>query len=286
MKQPNAFIRILPLLLWPVLACNCFALGEIQFVANLPEQGGFPICEECSVAVIGVATNDFAGVIRAAGDLQADIARVTGLTPKLHSGKPDSGANVILIGTIGKSQIIDHLIREKKIDVSGIAGKWESFFLQVVPKPLPGIENALVICGSDKRGTIYGIYDLSEQIGVSPWYFWADVPPKHHDQLFVKAGKFVQGPPSVKYRGIFLNDEAPDLTDWVQEKYGTVPGHPGVGELRSRFLHEPVRGDACASAPIISGRRCGTTPSTRTTPTIPCWPTNMASSWAPRIRSR
>ena len=101
--------------------------------------------------------------------------------------------------------------------------------------PCPGIKNALVICGSDKRGTIYGIYDLSEQIGVSPWHFWADVPPKHHDQLFVKAGKFVQGPPSVKYRGIFLNDEAPDLSNWVREKYGEVPGQAGSANYGRGF---------------------------------------------------
>ncbi|HKI68498.1 MAG TPA: glycosyl hydrolase 115 family protein, partial [Verrucomicrobiae bacterium] len=104
-----------------------------------------------------------------------------------------------------------------------------------VPNPMPGVDNALVIAGSDKRGTIYGIYDLSEEIGVSPWYWWADVPPKHHDQLFVRAGKFIQGPPSVKYRGIFLNDEAPDLTDWVREKYGTVPGMPGVANYGRGF---------------------------------------------------
>jgi len=104
--------------------------------------------------------------------------------------------------------------------VTAIAGKWESFLIQVVPKPLPGVASALIIAGSDKRGTIYGIYDFSDQIGVSPWYWWADVPVQHHDELFVKPGLYVQGPPAVKYRGIFLNDEAPSLTGWVKEKYG------------------------------------------------------------------
>jgi hypothetical protein len=227
MRQRNAFGKILSLLLWHALACNCFALGQIQYVKTMPEKDSFPICEENVVAAIGVDTNDFAGVTRAAADLQADIARVTGLRPKMLSGTTNSGTNAILVGTIGKSRIIDELIREKRIDVSDISNQWESFFLQVVPQPLPGIESALVICGSDRRGTIYGIYDLSEQIGVSPWYYWADVPPKHHGQLFIKAGKFVQGPPSVKYRGIFLNDEAPDLSNWVRKKYGEVPRHHG-----------------------------------------------------------
>jgi hypothetical protein len=82
------------------------------------------------------------------------------------------------------------------------------------------VESALVIAGSDKRGTIYGIYDLSEQIGVSPWYWWADVPVAHKDAIFVRPGKYVQGEPAVKYRGIFLNDEAPSLSGWTKEKYG------------------------------------------------------------------
>ena len=79
-----------------------------------------------------------------------------------------------------------------------------------------------MIAGSDKRGTIYGIYEISEQIGVSPWYWWADVPAKHHDALFVKSGTFLQGPPAVKYRGIFINDEDPALGGWSKAKFGGV----------------------------------------------------------------
>jgi len=97
------------------------------------------------------------------------------------------------------------------------ARQMESFFLQVVSDPLPNVSSGLVVVGSDKRGTIYGIYDLSEQIGVSPWYWWADVPVRHKDALFVKPGKYRQGEPAVKYRGIFLNDEAPDLTFGVSQ---------------------------------------------------------------------
>ncbi|MDR3459765.1 MAG: glycosyl hydrolase 115 family protein [Verrucomicrobiae bacterium] len=196
--------------------------------------GAFPLCDT-TVSSIVEETNEWPGGTRAAGDLVEDIKRVTGKRPQTFHQPPTLESNVVIIGTLGKSQIIDQLVRAKKLDVSDIAGKWESFFLQVVPQPLPGIKNALVICGSDKRGTIYGIYDLSEQIGVSPWHFWADVPPKHHEKLFVKAGKFVQGPPSVKYRGIFLNDEAPDLSGWVQEKFGTVPGHPGAANYGRGF---------------------------------------------------
>jgi hypothetical protein len=137
----------------------------------------------------------------------------------VHSEK-ELGASVLIIGTLGKSEMIDRLVREHKLDVSGIEGKWESFLIQVVKSPIPGVDTALIIVGSDKRGTIFGIYDLSEQLGVSPWYWWADVPVHHHEEIYVKAGKYLQGPPAVKYRGIFLNDEAPALTGWVKEKYG------------------------------------------------------------------
>lgn len=85
----------------------------------------------------------------------------------------------------------------------------------MVDNPVGGCSRALVIAGSDPRGTIYGIYDISEQIGVSPWYYWADSPPRKAKNLFVTKAKKVQGPPSVKYRGIFLNDEQPALTNWV-----------------------------------------------------------------------
>jgi hypothetical protein len=164
--------------------------------------------------------NDYAGVVRAVGDLQADIGRVTGCTATIVHEPGKLGRRAIIIGTIGKSGLIDKLIGQGKIDPAPIAGQWESFFLQVVAAPLPGVDSALVIAGSDKRGTIYGIYDLSEQIGVSPWYWWGDVPVRHQEAIYVKPGKFVQGPPAVKYRGIFLNDEAPDLSGWANEKFG------------------------------------------------------------------
>lgn len=211
-----------------------FALGETNFVDTIPSPGCFTLANMTAAAIL-VDTNDWAGVVRAANDLSSDVGRVTQESPAIFHDPPHSGKNVVVVGTIGKSKFIDELICSGKISASGISNQWESFFLQVVPRPFPGIDNALVICGSDKRGTIYGIYDLSDQIGISPWYFWADVPPQHHDRLFIRAGKFTQGPPSVKYRGIFLNDEAPDLTEWVRGKFGHVPGHPGVANYGRGF---------------------------------------------------
>jgi hypothetical protein len=203
-----------------VLHSNVFGLGQRRYVETVAHPGSFTIVRGGVAAPIYVDAADHAGVIRAADDLQSDIARVTTVTPAIAHDRAGLGSHAIIIGTIGKSALIDQLIRSGKINVAAISGKWESFLIQVVPKPLPGVASGLVIAGSDKRGTIYGIYDVSEQIGVSPWYWWADVPVQHKDALFVRPGVYVEGPPAVKYRGIFLNDEAPSLTGWVNEKYG------------------------------------------------------------------
>ena len=122
---------------------------------------------------------------------------------------------MVIAGTIGHSKVIDDLVSAGKIDVSAIKGKWESFVTAVVNDPISGSAQALVIAGSDPRGTIFGIYDISEQIGVSPWYFWADVPVKKNANIYALSTPKVQGSPTVKYRGFFLNDEQPGLTNWV-----------------------------------------------------------------------
>jgi hypothetical protein len=197
-----------------------FALTQPRYVETTPASGSFRLVHNGAAAMLYVESGDYAGVVRAARDLKADIFRVSGCNAALSEDAKSLSGDVVLIGTIGKSRIIDRLIRERKIDVSQIAGKWESTLIQVVPHPLPGVARGLVIAGGDKRGTTYGIYDLSEQIGVSPWYWWADVPADHHDELYVKAGRWVEGEPAVKYRGIFLNDEAPALTGWANETFG------------------------------------------------------------------
>ncbi|HWA25338.1 MAG TPA: glycosyl hydrolase 115 family protein [Lacunisphaera sp.] len=197
------------------------ALGDQSWLGD-GASGDFALVRPGAAAPIGVAGNDWPGVRRAAGDLQADIERVTGLKPALSTGNPPKGKSAILVGTVGKSTLIDGLVGAGKLNVDAIRGKWEAFVIETVEKPLPGVERALVIAGSDKRGTIYGVYEVSQQIGVSPWYWWADVPVEHRTTLAFKPGRHVAGGPAVKYRGIFLNDEAPDLTNWIRAKYGNV----------------------------------------------------------------
>ena len=197
------------------------ALGRQRYVSSSPATGSFALVENRIAVPLLVSDSDWPGVIRAAQDLSSDIDRVTGQQPALkHARTEITGPVAVIIGTIGKSPLVDDLVRHHKLDVSDIAGKWESAVTTIVDHPIPGMRRALVIAGSDKRGTIFAIYDLSEQIGVSPWYWWADVRVPHQDALFVQPGRHIQPVPAVKYRGIFLNDEAPALTGWVNEKFG------------------------------------------------------------------
>ena len=157
--------------------------------------------------------NDCRGVSYAANALVKDIRNVSGSQATITSNRKAT----ILVGTIGHSAAIDQLVKQKRINGNLLKGKRENFIINVV-------DNQLVIAGSDRRGTIYGIYELSQQIGVSPWYDWADVPVEHHDSIFVNRGTYTDGEPAVRYRGIFLNDEAPCLTSWVKNTYGTGYG--------------------------------------------------------------
>jgi len=143
---------------------------------------------------------------------------------------------VIIAGTIGKSDVINALIASGKLNAKPIIGKWEGFISEVISNPLPGVDKALVIAGADLRGTIYGLYDVSEQIGVSPWYWWADSPVRKAQGIWALGKKKIQGSPSVKYRGFFLNDEQPALTNWVNDNY--APGQYGPGF--NHYFHSHV----------------------------------------------
>ena len=199
------------------------SFGLASLLTETIGPGVVTLADAGSAAPLLFAESDWPGVLRASHDLQSDIERVTGLKPACRTDPSSGSATAVLIGTIGKSTLIDRLITSGKLNADPIRGKWEAFIVTTVEHPLPGIDRAVVIAGSDKRGTIYGIYELSQQIGVSPWYWWADVPATHHDTLYVRAGTVIEPGPAVKYRGIFLNDEAPDLTNWVRAKFGSAP---------------------------------------------------------------
>ncbi len=180
----------------------------------------FPIVNTTGESAAILYSNyDYKGVVRAILDLQNDIENVTGVRPGIFT-KENSIKYKIIIGTLGKSNFIDRLVSSKHINVTDIQGKWESFLITTIDNPNTSKEKYLVIAGSDKRGTIYGIYELSHQLGVSPWYWWADVPVKKRPSAYVLAGHYSSGEPKVRYRGIFINDEMPCMDNWAKEKFG------------------------------------------------------------------
>jgi hypothetical protein len=216
-----------------------WAIGGADYVSSSSVKNGFALSVKDSKTTLYVDANDWKGVIRALNDLKMDVGKVTGFEPAVSEGEVKPSGSVVLVGTLGKSKLIDEVVQSGKVDVSSIKGKWENFIIQVVDNPVKGVGKALVIIGSDKRGTIYGIYDISEKIGVSPWYWWSDVPVKHSDNLYIKPGRYQEGP-SVKYRGIFLNDEAPALSGWISFKYGQVAPreNPPVGRNVANYGKE------------------------------------------------
>jgi len=178
--------------------------------------GRFTLIDKGVPVAVIVDPADAKGVLIAAETLREDFARVCG------KKAPETGSRAILAGTLD-SPLIRKLVAEGLLDVSSIKGQYESYTL-AAPVKVPGYEEALVIAGADMRGAIYGLYEISEQIGVSPWYYWADVPVRPQETLSLAEGIYVAPQPAVRYRGIFLNDEAPCLTGWVKNTFGTDYG--------------------------------------------------------------
>lgn len=183
-------------------------------------ENGFPLFDGNQPVPMLISSDDFSGVQRVAQHLQNDFLMVTGTKPELIVDEAVESSYAIIVGTAGKSKLIRDLAANGKIDLTDVTGRWEVSLIQVVDEPMEGIEKALVIVGSDKRGTIFGMFDLSAQIGVSPWYWWADVPVSKQTALYAKEGRYNLGEPKVQYRGIFLNDEEPALGGWVRETFG------------------------------------------------------------------
>ena len=191
----------------------------------------FPLVGPAGAVPLWFDRNDATVVGIAANDLAADIERVTGTMPALHV----PGEMGVIIGTLGHSALVDDLVRAGKLDPTLLAGKWETFLITTVERPKAGVERALVIAGSDRRGTAFGVYELSQQIGVSPWNWWADVPATRRSELHLRAGATVMGPPSVKYRGIFINDEDWGLHPWAVKTFDPEFGDIGPKTYRKVF---------------------------------------------------
>ncbi|RNL82386.1 hypothetical protein ED312_17140 [Sinomicrobium pectinilyticum] len=218
MKNLKISFNILWMLTIPIyLLSGCSGSGPEQeegtfLVSGKPGKEAFSLTD-CSVMY---DHTDFTVVKKTAALLAGDIASVTAIRPEVLT--KDARGNVILLGTLGKNSLIDQLVSEGKLDVSDIQGGWEQFKIKRLQDPLPGIKQALVIVGSDRRGTAYGAFALSEAMGVTAWEWWADVPVKKRDQLYVTED-YSSKTPSVKYRGIFINDEDWGLHPWAAKNY-------------------------------------------------------------------
>jgi len=204
------------LLIFSLLVCFAAGASAQEIISNNRSSNSFSLKD----AVIYVDPNDFALVKRSAELLQQDIEMITGNKPQLVGRIPVLTGNIIVIGSIERSFAIKDLIRQKKISTNSITTKWEAYQVQTIKVPFTGYKNGLIIMGSDRRGTAFGVFELSKQMGVSPWYWWADVPVKKKNDLYIKQGTFITDAPKVKYRGIFINDEAPALSNWSKEKFG------------------------------------------------------------------
>lgn len=196
-------------LLQPIVAAE-------RFVTTNPI--GFAWIQKGKAYPVLIDKQEDKGVLRAVMNLQTDAQKVTGMKPKLSNVVTEK--RMLIIGSLDNSAWIKRLIQIGKINGDDLQGKKEKYILCTVKQPLEGIDEAVVIAGSDKRGTIYGIYEFSKQMGISPWYYWADVPVDKQDAIYIKEGTYTDGEPAVKYRGIFLNDEWPSLGNWATQTFG------------------------------------------------------------------
>ena len=155
-----------------------------------------------------------------------DIKRVTDKKVSVSSKKVSSEYAVV-VGTVGHNAFVDRLVAKGLLDVSAIRGGWEQFVVKTIDAPVKGVKKVLVIAGCDRRGTAYGVFTLSEAIGVSPLYWWADVPTKRKSQLYVEHINYVSQAPSVQYRGIFINDEGWGITPWAGRTFDKELGDIG-----------------------------------------------------------
>lgn len=219
-------------ILFPLLLCQTNAAAQTLRASEKQYAGDFALVRQKGAAQILVAAEDYKVVQIAADALAADVARVTQVKPEVWHTLGDrkdlrfagqtvnhKTENVVIIGTLDRSPLIAALVQRKQIKVENLRGKWEGFLFAVVNNPLPGIGRALVIVGSDRRGAAYGAFELSQAIGVSPWYWWADVTPQTRADIFVKPSSDKISSPSVKYRGIFLNDEDWGLQPWAANTF-------------------------------------------------------------------
>ena len=205
----------------PLIASAAHACDAPVSVCDHRTPSGLSLIANGRAATVLVDADASPTVRDAAEALAGDLARISGSSASRIAAAPVPGRSAVIVGVLGQSRLIDGLVASGKIDIRGLAGRWEAYRQIVVDRPFPGVPRALVIVGADRRGAVFGAYDLSEKAGVSPWAWWADVPVRRHDTLYVTAGSRIDAP-RVRYRGIFINDEDPAFGSWAKTRFGGV----------------------------------------------------------------
>ena len=198
------------------------AKSNLPFSTNYLAADGFPLSVATTSTIVFCDSTEQEVVKIAANLFCSDVEMVTGRKPKLTHSMDSLTENVVIIGSITNSLLIRQLVSAGKLNIDSLVGGWERFLVQTVDAPIAGVNKALVIAGSDRRGTAYGVFEVSKSIGVSPWYWWADITPKKQDSLMLSPIAFISNGPTVKFRGIFINDEDWGLQEWSQYTFDPV----------------------------------------------------------------
>lgn len=210
-----------------LLLSSSAAWAQVSLSQNDGGANVFSLVGKKDKACVYYDTQDFEVVKTTAGLFANDVKEVSGQILGVGTTKEAPQKNCIIVGTLGHNEWIDQMIAKKKLDVEPLKNRWESYLVQLVRNPLPGVDKALVIVGSDRRGAAYGLLSVSRTIGVSPWYWWADAPIVKQDQLHLKVDKYISKEPTVKYRGIFINDEDWGLYRWSRDNFEKEVGNFG-----------------------------------------------------------
>lgn len=210
-----------------LLLSSSAALAQVSLSQNSSGSNVFSLVGKKDKACVYYDTQDFEVVRTTAGLFANDVKEVSGQILGVATTKEAPQKNCIIVGTLGHNEWIEQMVAKKKLDVEPLKNRWENYLVQLVRNPLPGVDKALVIVGSDRRGAAYGLLSVSRTIGVSPWYWWADAPIVKKDQLNLKVDKYISKEPTVKYRGIFINDEDWGLYRWSKRNFEKEVGNFG-----------------------------------------------------------
>ena len=210
-----------------VTLCFPVVMAQVSLGSGSSKANEFTVVSSKANARLFFDEHDFEVVKKVADLFSNDVRMITGKAIQVGTTKDKLASNSIIVGTLGHNELINKLVAKNKLDVSSLKNRWESYLIEIVCNPLPGVGKALVVVGSDRRGTAYGLFSISEAMGISPWYWWADAPVVTRQELSLKVDRIIAKEPTVKYRGIFINDEDWGLLRWAKRTFEKERGNIG-----------------------------------------------------------